>query len=99
MSVWRGHNQVDDAIIQNGLVVIFASGQESISGLIDASNRYFRSVPRRNPDEIKLVRESIGWSCLSGVGWRVGIPAAGGLGTVTHVNERDIMKEKWEGGD
>lgn len=30
---------------------------------------------------------------LSGVGWRVGTPAVGGLGTVTHLNVGDIMKE------
>ncbi len=30
---------------------------------------------------------------MSGVGLRVGTLAVGGLGTVTHLNEGDIMKE------
>lgn len=36
--------------------------------------------------------------CVSGVGWRVGTPAVGGLGTLTHLNEGDIMEERREGG-
>lgn len=31
--------------------------------------------------------------CLSGVGWRVGTSAVGGLGTLTHLNEGDIMEQ------
>lgn len=31
--------------------------------------------------------------CLSEFGWRVGTPAVGGLGAVTHLNEDDVMEE------
>lgn len=53
---------------------------------------YFRQVSFEKPDQIK---PGFYWVvCLSGVGLRVGTPAVGGLGTVTHLNERDIMKGK-----
>lgn len=43
-------------------------------------------------DQIQLVRESIGWSACRGLGWRAGTLAVGGLGTVTHLNEGDIIE-------
>ena len=69
----------------NSFVVIVYS-------LVACSNGVtFSPVPLVNPDQIKL---GIYWVVpLSGVGLRVGTQAVGGLGTVTHLNERDIMKE------
>lgn len=76
------------------LLLWFCTTMRRVAGLF--KGWYFRPAPLGNPDQIKLVRGSVGWSACRGLGWGLG-PWLWGALARWHIWMREILWRRMGG--